>query len=359
VRNLVHALADADQVNEYILVHAAPNPGREVAAPRAVNFATRRLRFRERILNVAWHRLGLPIPIDLATGLVDIFHSPDFVLPPVRKAKRLITVHDLAFLVHPECADEQLRLFLERAVPRAAQQADYVLADSEQTRNDVICLLDVKPERVFVVPGGVDHSVFHPAGEEAIARARATFKLDRPYLLAVGVIEPRKNYPRLIEAYNRFRVRTGLPHELVIAGGVGWLSEETFRVAAASAFPKDIRFLGFVRDEDLVALYSGASTFAYPSLYEGFGLPVLEAMACATPVVCSNASSLPELTGDAALLVTPTDVDEIADALETACCNQAMRQRLIERGLTRAESYSWRRSAELLLDVYAHVVGSN
>ena len=285
---------------------------------------------------------------------MDIFHAPDFVLPPVRRGVSMVTVYDLAFLVYPECAHPNLRVFLERAVPASVQRADYIVADSENTRNDVICLLDARPERVFVVPGGVD-PVFVPATQEEVAEARRRYRLDRPYVLTVGVIEPRKNLPRLIDAYARFRVRTGLPHQLVIAGGRGWLSEQTFRQAEGCGFPGDVRFTGYVPDPDLAALYTGAEVFAYPSLYEGFGLPVLEAMACGTAVVCSNSSSLPEFATDAALMVSPTDPDAIADALETACCDTRLREELTEKGRKRASIYSWNRSAQKLLEIYERV----
>jgi glycosyltransferase involved in cell wall biosynthesis len=233
-------------------------------------------------------------------------------------------------------------------------RADYILTDSGNTRNDVICLLDADPERVFVVPGGVD-PMFAPANEESIAQVRGFYGVDRPYLLSVGVIEPRKNFPRLIEAYTRFRVRTGLDYQLVIAGGKGWLSDETFRQAERSSFAPDVRFTGYVPDEYLPALYSGAQVFAVPSLYEGFGLPVLEAMACGAPVVCANTSSLPEFAGEAALLVPPDDPDAIADALERVCEDGVLRESLRQRGAERARDYQWHRSAERLLKTYEHV----
>lgn len=354
VRSLVKAIAEIDDQNHYVLVHASPNSGCIVDAPSTPNITTRELRFRERVLTVIWHRLKLPLPVDFATGPIDIFHSLDFVLPPVRRAVTMITVHDLAFLIRPECADERLRVFLERAVPSSAARADYIITDSENTRNDVICLLDANPDRVFVVPGGVD-PVFSPSNEEDLAEVRRAYSLDHPYLLAVGVIEPRKNFPRLIDAYARFRVRTGLAYELVIAGAQGWLSEETFRQAAQCSFSSDVRFTGYVPDKHLAALYTGAEVFAYPSLYEGFGLPVLEAMACGTPVVCANTSSLPEFAGDAALLFPPEDPDEIADALETACGDPLLRQELRQRGTERAKRYQWRHAAERLIQIYERV----
>ena len=354
VRGLVRAVAALDHENQYVLVHAAPNSGCTIDAPVGPNVSMREMRFRERVMTAIWHRMRIPLPVDLVTGPVDIFHAPDYVLPPVSRGVSMITVHDLSFLIHPECADQNLRVFLEHAVPRSAARADYIITDSENTRNDVICLLDADPERVFVVPGGVDPS-FAPADEEAVHQVRCEYKLHLPYLLAVGVIEPRKNFPRLIDAFSRFRVRTGLNYDLVIAGGNGWLSDETYREAERSPFSANVRFTGYVPDEHLAALYSGAEVFAYPSLYEGFGLPVLEAMACGTTVVCANTSSLPECAGDAALLFPPDDPDAIAARLEEACTSETLRTELVRRGEQRVALFQWERAAERLIEIYERV----
>ncbi|HEY3116550.1 MAG TPA: glycosyltransferase family 1 protein, partial [Chloroflexota bacterium] len=306
VRDLVGALAEADTADQYVLLHARPNPGREVTVPGGANFSMRSLPVPERWATILWHRAHLHLPVEMFTGPVDLFHAPDFTLPPVRRARTLVTVHDLAFLLRPESAQEGLRLYLEQVVPRSIARADYVLTDSENTRNDVICLMDAAPERVFVIPGGVA-PMFRPASEDAIENVCRARGIARPYILSAGTIQPRKNYPTLIEAYDRLRTRTHLPHQLVIAGGRGWLTDATFERAGRSAFHDDIHFAGFVPDEELIALYSGASVFAYPSYYEGSGLPIWEAMACGAPVVCSNTSCLPECAGDAALLVSPDD----------------------------------------------------
>lgn len=351
VRNQVEALIRIDRDNDYVLLHAAPNLGRSVLAPTGPNVISRELRFRERTMNLIWQRLQLPVPADLATGPIDIFHAPNFVLPPLRHAASILTVHDLAFLIRPECADHRLRAYLEHAVPRATQRADLIVTDSENTRNDVICLLDVDADRVFVVPGGVSPA-FHPAPSDQVEAVRQKHALERPYILAVGVIEPRKNLPRLIDAFTRFKFRTGAPHQLIIAGGRGWLSDETYRRAARSPYAQDVRFMGRFPDDELSALYTGAEVFVYPSLYEGFGLPVLEAMACGVPVICSNSSSLPEIATGAAELITPDDSETIAVALDAVCADVERRDELRELGRARAAEYTWERSAQRLLDVY-------
>ncbi|MSQ24339.1 MAG: glycosyltransferase family 1 protein [Chloroflexi bacterium] len=354
VRNLVQAVSEVDTHNEYVLMYATPNPGRVPSFPSAPNFATKQLAIRERLLTILWQRLQIPLSVERMLGHLDIFHAPDFVLPPVKNAVTLLTVHDLAFLIHPECAHEGLRKYLEHAVPRSIARADYILADSENTKSDVVCLMDADPDRVFVVPGAVD-PVFVPAAEDAIVAARAAYQIRGPFILGVGTIEPRKNWPRLIEAYARFRTRTGLRHQLVIAGGAGWLTEETYACASRSAYADDIRFTGRVADAELVALYSGAEVFAYPSLYEGFGMPPLEAMACGTPVVCSNTSSLPECADGAALMVSPTDPEAISDAIERVCTDSDLRADLRLRGIARALEYGWEKSAQRLVSIYEQV----
>jgi glycosyltransferase involved in cell wall biosynthesis len=357
VRNLVHAVVANDPTDAFVLLHADPNPGREPAYPDASNVTRRVLRVNERWTNIIWHRLQVPIPADWLTGPVDLFHSPDFVLPPIRGARSILTVHDLAFLLYPECAEASLRAYLEKTVPRSVQRATYVVADSENTRNDVICLLGVPPERVTVVPGGVDPA-FQPVEDPArLAALRREIGLDEttPYILFIGVIEPRKNLVGLVDAFDILKARRPLPHKLVLAGKRGWLSDGTMERADRSPFRTDIIFPGFIPDGELPTLYSAAEAFAFPSHYEGFGLPVLEAMACGTPVVASRASSLPEVVGDAGMQVDPDDPERLASALELLALNPEMRADFRQRGFERAAQFSWDVAARVMLDVYRKV----
>lgn len=355
VRNLVSSLLATDPQVQWVLLHAALNGADPSVLPRAPNTSLVEVRLPERWLTILWHRLRVPLPVESFTGPLDIFHAPDFVLPPVRHARRIVTVHDLAFLLYPECADARLRSYLMSVVPRSVRRADFVVADSANTQNDVICLLGADPARTAVVPGGVE-SRFRPAAPEAIAELRARLGLLAPFVLSIGMIEPRKNWQGLIRAYSQARARYRLPHHLVLAGPRGWLWESIFEERERSPFRNDIIFLGFVADADLPTLYSAAAVFAFPSFYEGFGLPPLEAMACGTPVVVSDAASLPEVVGDAGLTVPAEDTDGLAEALARVLLDDTLHARLAAAGRARAAQFTWERAAARQLEVYRHVL---
>ncbi|MGI9149473.1 MAG: glycosyltransferase family 4 protein [Chloroflexota bacterium] len=361
VRNQVLALAELDHDNDYRLVYARPNRGREAEFPLARNFSRRELGVRERWLTIAWHRANLPVPADWLSGPVDLYHAPDFVLPPLRHARGILTVHDLAFLMRPDCADERLRTYLEGVVPRSVQRADFIVADSENTRNDLVVLLGVRPASIAVVPGGVETRFLPVTEPELLQQARERLGVgDAPFVLSIGVLEPRKNLGRLMDAFSALKQRGTVPADLklVLAGGKGWLFDGIFEHHADSPVRNDILLPGFVADELLPAIYSAAEVMAFPSLYEGFGLPILEAMACGTPVVASRASCLPEVAEGAALMIEPTDVDDLSAGLELVLMDTALRARLIEQGRRRAATYTWRRAAQLLLKVYEKVAAA-
>jgi glycosyltransferase involved in cell wall biosynthesis len=358
VRNQVLALAEFDQVNEYRLVYARPNRGSLPQFPRARNFSRREVGVRERWLTIMWHRARVPVPADWFSGPVDVYHSPDFVMPPLRHARGILTVHDLAFLMRPECADARLRAYLEEVVPRSVRRADFIIADSENTRNDLVVLLGVQPGSIAVVPGGVEERFTPVVDADRLQRARRHVGAgDAPFILAIGVLEPRKNLNRLMDAFAALKQRSGVPAnlKLVLAGGKGWLFDGIFEHHAESPVRDDILMPGFVPDEMLPAIYSAAEVLAFPSLYEGFGLPILEAMACGTPVVASRASCLPEVAEGAALMVEPTNVDGLSTALEQLLTDPEQRARLIDQGRRRAGKYTWRAAAERLLEVYQRV----
>ncbi len=372
VRELVQSLLSLDADNEYAIIAAdggatepsLPGPGsdRRVAQWAQRISADRRVRpislpVSDRMLAILWHRLRLPLWVELACGPLNVFHSPDFTLPPVRHAKTVLTVHDLSFLRLPDTAHPKLRSYLERVVPRSVARADLVLADSENTRQDVIELLHVDPSRVLVIYPGVDQRMHRVDDNETLQAVRKRYALPEYFVLGVGTLQPRKNLERLLEAYASLCCSACAEHKLVLVGREGWMSKPIFDRVRELQLQERVQFTGYVLDADLAAVYSLADLFVFPSLYEGFGLPPLEAMACGTPVVISNTSSLPEVAGDAALLVNPLDVVALAEGMRRALTDDGLRASMMERGLQRACLFDWAVSARKLLAAYGDVAG--
>ena len=349
-RELVRALAELDRDNDYALF-AAASGHRLLAKNWPPNFRTRSVPLSDRALAILWHRLRLPLWVELATGPVDIFHSPDFVLPPVRRAKTVLTVHDLSFIRYPQCADANLRAYLNQVVPRAVHQADLILADSQNTEGDLVELLGVEADKIEVLYPGVEDR-FHPIEDQALLEeVRKRYNLPYQFVLGLGTLQPRKNFMRLIEAYSLL-VSRHHALQLVIAGGKGWLYNEIFATVERLGLEEKVVFPGFVADEDLPALYNLTDLFVFPSLYEGFGIPPLEAMACGTPVITSDASSLPEVVGEAGLMVEAKDVEALAGAMKRILEDNALRERMIAKGAEQASKFTWGGAAFRLLSLY-------
>lgn len=370
-RELIRALLALDAPHEYVLFAATGGLPRAITEPRLAHMtqvatgrhsriAIRDLKFlSDDWLHRIWHRACLPIPIEAVLGRVDLLHEPDFVLPPtLPRTPTLLTVHDLSFIRDPDSAFPPLRRYLNRVVPRSVARATRVLADSLATKNDLCELLGAPPEKITVMYGGVD-ARFQPVREpQRLAALRVKYRLGtEPFILGLGTIQPRKNYRRLIQAFSNLKPR--MPDlKLIIAGGKGWLYDDIFAEVERLGLKDQVLFPGLVDDEDLPALYSAAELMAYPSLYEGFGLPVLEAMACGTPVVTSNVSSLPEVSGEAALLVNPTDVEAITEAMRRLLQDADLRRQIVARGFEQARQFTWDRAARQLLGMY-EAMGAN
>ncbi len=355
-RNLVSALAEVDTTDRLTLF-SSELPTKDRGFPAAANIRSRALGIGNRNLTILWHRLRLPLPAELLTGSADVLHGPDFTLPPVLRARRVVTIHDLAFLTHPECALPSLVTYLTRVVPRAVHAADHIIAVSQRTADDLVAHLGVARERISVIHLGFDPSFSDPISPAQIEHVYTKYGLARPLVLAVGTLEPRKNYERLIAAFAQASREPGGPAMLVIAGRQGWLFEGIYRAVETYGVQNRVRFLDYVPDSELGALYRAADVVAMPSIYEGFGIPALEAMACGVPVVCSTAGSLPEVVGDAALLVTPDDIDALSEALLRVIRDPALRQSLASRGTQRVRTFSWKTAALAHLDVYRRVAG--
>jgi glycosyltransferase involved in cell wall biosynthesis len=295
-----------------------------------------------------WRRLNLPIPVEWWTGRIDVFHGTDFFAPPTRRGvRRIITIHDLAFERYPDETMPGMLTTLKRDVPRSVQQADAIISVSEATRRDVIDIYDAPPDHVITIPHGVSERFFRRGALSTDIRQKLNIPND-PIILTVGTLQPRKNHLRLVQAFAHVRGNA----VLVIAGAKGWGYQAVIDEVARLRIRNPVRFVGQVSDADLPDLYRSADLFVYPALYEGFGLPPLEAMASGVPVIASNTSSLPEVVGDAGLLVDPLDVDQIAGAIQHVLDDPSLRDTLAEKGVARAREFTWERTARLTMAVY-------
>lgn len=350
-RELIRALARLDHANRHVLFVPRDAHAELLQFDWPANFRIVRAPLTERYLAALWHKFRVPLLIEAFTGRVDVFYSPDFLLPPTRARRTLVTIHDLSYVRVPECFPAPLLAYLNRAVPRALARADVVLADADSTRRDVNEVYRVPLAKIKTLYSGVDPH-FNPTISAAAQTRVRELTRGKPYLLAVSTIQPRKNYVRLIEAFGKMTndklQTTNL--NLVISGAKGWMFDEVFQTVARLGLQERVIFPDFVSDADLPALYAGATLFVYPSLYEGFGLPVAEAMACGTPVVCSRASSLPEVAGDAALYFDPRDVNAMADALQRALSDAVLREQMRVRGFAQVKQFGWDKSARELRD---------
>ena len=307
-------------------------------------------------------RLGLfacvnPLPIERLVGAVDVFHGLNYLLPSHSgRAARLVTVHDLSILTHPEWHPAMRNRLMGWPLPRTVARAHHVITDCEAVRGEVIERLRVRPEGVSAIPLAPS-SDFRVLGPEAIDRVVRRYGLTAgDYILFAGAIEPRKNVGRLLDALELLRARWRDVPRLALVGPSGWRSRELVtRIRSAGS---SLRLLGPVPRSDLVALMGGASVLAYPSLSEGFGLPVLEAMACGTPVVAARIGPIIEIAGDAALLVDPTEPGDIAQGLKRALEDSGLRADLAKRGPAQAAKFSWERTAAATLTAYTKALAA-
>ncbi len=355
-RELIAALARLDDDHAYRLF--VMGAGRTPLPPRpGERFAWRGTRITPKWWARVWGRAQLPLPVEAITGRVDLYHATDFLLPPTLPGTRtLLTVHDLSYVRVPESANPSLRAYLDAVVPRSARRADQVLADSQATKDDLTALYGIPPEKITVILSGVDPHFRRIEDESARAAVREKYALGtRPYIFAVGTVQPRKNYIRLMQALDKLR-RDGLDVMLVIAGGKGWLDDPIHWALDELRLREHVHLIGFADDADLPALYSEARVTAFPSLYEGFGLPIIESMACGTPVVTSKVSSMPEAAGDAALLIDPLNVDELTGALARLLTDEGLRMSLVQQGYAQAGRFTWERSAQALRTVYRQLL---
>ena len=312
----------------------------------------RRIPVPTRLLYKCWDIAQRP-HVDALLGGVDVFHAVNYVLPPVRSARRVLSIHDLCFLRHPEWASPKIVKPFQRNIKRHANQADKIIACSEATRQNIVSLLEVPPDRVQVIYDAAD-IIFHPIKRElAQEHVFEALGIDAPYLLFVGTCEPRKNIEGLLTAF----AQADLPHRLVIAGGSGWNTHSLAERAVSLNVADRVLFTGYLHERSLFpALYNAADAFVFPSWHEGFGMPVLEAMACGCPVIASDATSLPEVGGTAAHYVAPDDAEALTQAMQEVTSNPELQKDMREQGLQQAKRFSWSKCAEETLACYRSLV---
>ncbi len=303
-----------------------------------------------RPLRLLWEQMALPL---LARRYrLDVLHSPVFVAPLTLPCASVVSLLDMTWFTHAEYHTRVKRAYFRTLIPPSARRAARIVAISAASKRDVVALLGVAPERVAVTYLGVDLDVFRPGVSDAqMGELLARYGVRQPYVLYVGKLDPRKNLPLLIRAFDA--IASAFPeHQLIVAGNPGWDYQEIYDAAARVSCRERVRLVGFVREPDLPAMYAGADLFVYPSSYEGFGFPVLEAMACGTPVITSNVSSLPEVAGDAALLIDPLDVDGLAAAMRRVLSDGDLRRQMRAKGLEQARRFTWEETARRTLQVY-------
>lgn len=351
---IVHLLEHlVPQEGEQFLVFVPPNADRSQLPRRSgLRYLPTAFPTHKPGLRALWEQAILPAR--LLRHHVDVVHSPVNVVPAARIRGHVVTVHDLSFVTHPENFPPTKRQYQRWFTRLSVSRASRVLTDSESTRRDLMSYFDAPASRVTTVYPGVTAGFRRPAPEHLRA-VRERAGLTRPYFLHVGTLQPRKNLTRLVEAFASAREQDRLPHVLVLAGGKGWMYEGLLRRVRELGLRDEVLFPGYVDVADLPAWYAGADALVYPSLYEGFGFPVVEAMACGTPVVCSNVSSMPELAGDAALLVSPHDVPAMAAALGRIASDHHLRRELAERGPTQARRFTWESTARGVQEAYRSV----
>lgn len=367
VHNLIHSL-DTLSIQENFELQI-------VYQPSLKNWLLGNLSFPEILENYSnLHLLPLPVRIlnvlaafpnpllsyfEEGFGYPDIFHGTNYAVYPCQKSLKVINIYDLSFIKYPSYVNSIVRTYTQR-VKQSLKWSDLVITISESTKQDIVKYLNIEPERIYVTPLA---SRYYPSylDEHFIAQRIETvnYNFEPPYFLFVSTIEPRKNISTLIAAFNWLKEKHKIDHHLVLIGKKGWKYQQIFAEIERSPWRNHIHHLDYLSNEEVALFYSKADVFVYPSHYEGFGLPVLEAMTLGAPVVTSNTSSLPEVAGDAALLIDPNDPKSLAEAMLRVISDSQLRHELIQKGKERAKLYSWEKTAKATLQAYQALMCKN
>lgn len=314
--------------------------------------------FHDVIYRMIWNYI--PIPYKFFFGKkadVSIFFN--FIVPPGVSGGTIAVVHDMAYKSYPETVRTKTKCFLESSMEKSCRRATRIITISEFSKSEIIRYMSIAEDKISVVPLGVDIQRFHTGyPKEVIEETKRKYCIFGKYILYLGTIEPRKNIQKLVQAYAVLKKEREFVPPLILAGGKGWLCDEIYASVKELDLEDSVKFLGYVSDEDAPRLLCGADLFVFPSLYEGFGLPVLEAMACGVPVVTSNISSLPEIAHEAAILVNPNDTSAIMQGMDKLIQDENLRQKYIEAGLKRAQEYTWKKTADRYIEICEEIARS-
>lgn len=358
--NLCKNLPLVDQKNEYIFFAHSYRHYKslkltieEFGINNFKNTSARISRIPVPILSLMWKNINILSDKYFIRG-ADIFHTSEKLNPPLKNAKLIMTIFDITPIKFKAYHKENKIKSYMNDLLQVLQKTDMVIAISQCTKNDILEYFEnvIIEDKIRVVPLAADKQYRQMYDENLINEIKISYKIYKPYILFVGTLEPRKNIINLIRAYNILPTSLKRNYQLVICGKKGWYYEEIFRTVSELNLEGNVIFTGYVPDKDIPLLMSGAEIFVYPTFYEGFGLPPLEAMSCGTPVISSNVSSIPEVVGDAGILINPNDTEELSNAIMRILNDENLKRQLISRGLQQAKKFSWEKTAKETLDVY-------
>lgn len=352
--NLLEALFEIDKKNSYNLYAFNLRDNQKYNqldfAKKYANVEMNAYKIPQRLITAWWMMVRWP-QLENITDKCDVYQISEICQQPT-KAKTTAFIHDLTTILYPEYHLKKNKILFKFRAKGIKKYANAVLTNSEYTKSDIIKHLKIEKERIFVTPFAA-HKRFRKINDkEKINEVLKKHKISDPYICYLGTIEPRKNLMNLFEAFNALKKQEKIPHKLVLIGKDGWFFEEIYKKAKELGIEKEIIRTGFVSDNDIPYILNGADVFTYPSFYEGFGLPVLEAMACGTPVVTSNVSSLPEVAGNAAKYADPNKQDDIAQQILSFIKSKEEREKYSKLGLERASTFSWQKCAKKHLEIY-------
>jgi len=353
VRGLISSLGKTDKENEYFII--VNRNRKEDFIPMQNNFhkIDSSVTYSDYLKRDLWEQLYLPLK--LHRHKIDVYHGPNYVLPYFTNIKTVLTMYDMISFLPDNWYKPLARARVQKLITISSKKANKIITGSENSKRDIIKILGVPEKKVRVIYIGIDDMYKSINNRHRMDSVKTRYNIAGRFILHVGSLNPRKNIPRLIEAYSRLPQDILREYQLVIAGKRSWGADEIFTKVKQLRLEDKVVFTGFVEDNDLHLLMSAASLLVFSSLYEGFGIPPLEAMACGVPVVASNTSSIPEVVGDAALLLNPYNVEEIADAMYRALTDEQLRNELRQKGFERVNQFSWEKAAKETLVVYNEV----